>query len=546
MLPKYFFVIFAVLLSLLSANNLAQEQGEVSVKQLLETEETVEKRATEELPEEPPVRNTDIVIDPYERGQPQSAMAGFLSAVKDYDYELATHYMDFRNLSDSTAAVEPEELARMLHIVLRRTIWIDLEAISDLPTGNLQDGLPSYRELIGEIDSASGTIRLYLQRVPRSTDRVKIWKISNASVEKIPYLSEQYSYTEFGEWLSKHLPVKDFLGVELWQWVYFSVALVFYLCIAILVTYIASKLIARFKPETHEEYHRFLKGPVTLLLTILMSRLFVAESNVTLAVQAIMDGATILVFAWIWLFVRAIDLVKIKLSDRFIAQDKPLAVYLLRPASTVAKVIIVAVGTLLWFENLGFSATTLLAGLGIGGLAIALAAQKTVENIIGAITLYTSAPVKVGQVCQFGTTFGVVEEIGLRATRVRTINRTVVHVANAQFVDMQLENISEREVIAYRPLLFLKPDCQSKSVEGIIEDIANMLKAHDKIAATPHRVCLKGFTLHGLSLDVLAHVKTTDYDEYLVVINELNLKILDVIAQHGCQLNSTQAVEGVA
>ena len=158
MLPKYFFVIFAVLLSLFSANNLAQEQGEVSVKQLLETEETVEKRATEELPEEPPVRNTDIVIDPFERGQPQSAMAGFLSAVKDYDYELATQYMDFRNLSDSTAAVEPEELARMLHIVLRRTIWIDLEAISELPAGNLQDGLPSYRELIGEIDSASGTI----------------------------------------------------------------------------------------------------------------------------------------------------------------------------------------------------------------------------------------------------------------------------------------------------------------------------------------------------------------------------------------------------
>ena len=119
--------------------------------------------------------------------------------------------------------------------------------------------------------------------------------------------------------------------------------------------------------------------------------------------------------------------------------------YLLRPAGTVIKIIIFSIAALNWLENIGFNASTLLAGLGIGGLAIALAAQKTVENIIGAITLYTSAPIKIGDFCRFGNSFGVVEEIGLRSTRIRTLDRSVIYVANAKFIDMNLENYSERE-----------------------------------------------------------------------------------------------------
>lgn len=522
------FVLFLSFLLLVLPTN-ANEQNDVSVKALLTKPETSQKAENLSL-------DDDFVLDPYQRGQPQSAMAGFMSALEGYDYERATQYMDFRNLSPETRTIAPEELAKMLHVVLRRTIWIDTGAISDEPLGNLQDGLPSYRELIGVIDTPSGDIRLYLQRIPREEDRVRIWKISNATVEKIPYLSQQYAYSNVGEWLSEHTPPHDLLGVELWQWLYFSSALVFYYAIAFVITWLAGKLVQRFRPQTHTEFYRFLRGPVTILLTIEFSRVFVEKSNITLAVQAIMDGATLLVFAWIWLFVRLIDLLNIKLSERFLAQDKPLAIYLLRPASTVTKILVVIVGILLWFENLGFSATTLLAGLGIGGLAIALAAQKTVENIIGAITLYTSAPVKVGHVCRFGQTFGVVEEIGLRATRVRTLNRTVIHIANAQFIDLQLENISEREAIIYRPQITINPTANSLQMEAILADIKQLLTEHTRVAETPLRAVLKGFSLHGLELDVLAKVETTDYEDYLAIVNQLNLDMIAIISQHDCQL----------
>tara|TARA_B100000809_G_scaffold167278_1_gene164629 strand:- start:1531 stop:1836 length:306 start_codon:yes stop_codon:yes gene_type:complete len=100
---------------------------------------------------------------------------------------------------------------------------------------------------------------------------------------------------------------------------------------------------------------------------------------------------------------------KVLLAEKFVAQDKPLAMYLLRPAGTVINIIVFSVAALNWLENLGFNTSTLLAGLGIGSLAIALAAQKTVENIIGAITLYTSVPIKIGNFCWFGNSLGVVE-----------------------------------------------------------------------------------------------------------------------------------------
>jgi len=234
-------------------------------------------------------------------------------------------------------------------------------------------------------------------------------------------------------------------------------------------------------------------------------------------------------------------LLKSHLAQRFIAQEKPLAVYLLRPAGTVIKLLIILVAALHWLENLGFNASTLLAGLGIGGLAIALAAQKTVENIIGAITLYTSAPVKIGNFCRFGHSFGVVEEIGLRATRIRTLDRTVIYVANAKFIDMNIENYSEREKIAFRPKIFLAPNTKKENVEAFLHALREHLSSLDLISKEPLRAHFKAYTITGLELDILAYVKTTDFDVYLDEINALNLSILALLEQHNCPLQVVSA-----
>ena len=408
--------------------------------------------------------------------------------------------------------------------------------MDDSPGGSLQDNLPSYRELVGVVILNEKPVNIILQRVPRKKDRVKIWKISNATIAKLPQLAEAYGYTPFGEWLAERIPHLSILNVLLWQWVYFTLVIIGSYFFAKAFTWLSATVLSKVRPSTSPELKSFIKGPLSLLLTIFLARLVANDANKTMAVEAITEGATLFIIAWTWVFINFVDLMKVRLAGYFVAQDKPLAVYLLRPAGNVAKSVGIIIAMLVWFENLGFSASTLLAGLGIGGLAIALAAQKTVENIIGAITLYSSAPVKIGNFCQFDGQKGIVEEIGLRATRIRTMDRTVVYIANAQFVDMKLENYSEREKIAFSPKLILATSCSKDDVEDFIASLKTLLIETPSVESTLLRVHFTGFSRAGLKVDVLSYIKTTNFDEYLDLSDDLNLQILGLLEQHNCTL----------
>jgi MscS family membrane protein len=209
---------------------------------------------------------------------------------------------------------------------------------------------------------------------------------------------------------------------------------------------------------------------------------------------------------------------------------------LLRPGATALKIIVIVLALAIWLENLGFKATTLIAGLGIGGLAVALAAQKSVENLIGAITLYASTPVRVGDFCRFGDKIGTVEEIGLRSTQIRTLDRTVVHVPNAAFADMQLENFAQREKVWYHPQLRLRSDTAPDQVRYILKQVREMLHAHPKVDPEPARIRFTGIGTDAMLLDVFAYVATKDYGEFLEIAEDLNLRILDIVAASGTAL----------
>jgi MscS family membrane protein len=149
--------------------------------------------------------------------------------------------------------------------------------------------------------------------------------------------------------------------------------------------------------------------------------------------------------------------------------------------------------TLVWLNNVGFNVTTLMAGLGIGGLAVALAAQKPLENLIGAITLYTSRPVRVGDFCRFGDKIGTVEEVGLRATKVRTLDRTLVNIPNAEFVHLHLDNFTKREKIWYHPRISLRYETTPDQVRYILVEVRKVLYAHPKVLSDPARIRFVGF-----------------------------------------------------
>jgi MscS family membrane protein len=197
------------------------------------------------------------------------------------------------------------------------------------------------------------------------------------------------------------------------------------------------------------------------------------------------------------------------------------------------RVVIVLFALVIWLDQLGVRVTTLIAGLGIGGLAVALSAQRPIEDLIGALTIYSTGTVRVGDFCRFGANMGTVEEIGLRATRVRTLDDSIVSVPNGEFSKLHVEDLGRRSKIWYHPRIRLRYETTPDQLRCILVEIRRILYAHPRVLPDPARVRFVGFGEWSLDLDIFAYIDTTDYGEYLGIAEDLSLRIMDVVGQAG-------------
>jgi MscS family membrane protein len=197
------------------------------------------------------------------------------------------------------------------------------------------------------------------------------------------------------------------------------------------------------------------------------------------------------------------------------------------------KIFIALVALIAALQNFGFNVTGLIAGLGVGGLAIALAAQKTVENLFGSVSLVADEPVRIGDVCRFGDTVGTVEDIGLRSTRVRTVDRTLVTVPNAQFSTLALENLSRRDRIPVRATLTLPQGTSAERVRAVLSQLREMAVAQPKVHGPSTRARFVRMESKGLEIELLAYVQTTQWDEFVDIREQILLHALEVVGATG-------------
>ncbi len=167
---------------------------------------------------------------------------------------------------------------------------------------------------------------------------------------------------------------------------------------------------------------------------------------------------------------------------------------------------------------------------------MALAAQKTIENLFGGISVIGDRPVLVGDVCRFGDRTGTVMHIGLRSTRLRTQERTIVSVPNAQFSSMTLENISGRDKIYFHTTLSLRRDTTSEQMLGVLAAIGRILAEHPKVEEGKTPVRFIGVGPYSLDVEVSVYITSSDYDEFLALQQELLLKLLRAVEQAGTAL----------
>ena len=237
-----------------------------------------------------------------------------------------------------------------------------------------------------------------------------------------------------------------------------------------------------------------------------------------------------------WAGAVVIDLLTERWRSRLDPRVQAVSYSVLPLARQVIKLLIFLFAILSVLSVWGYNTSTILAGLGVGGLAVALAAQKTIENLFGGVSVIGDRPVLVGDVCRFGDRTGTVMHIGLRSTRIRTPERTIICVPNSQFSSMALENISERDKIWFHPTLNLRRDATSDQLMKVLSSLAEILREYRKVETGPLPVRFVGVGAYSLDIEIVAYVMTADYDEFLALQQELLLKMLQAVEQAGTAL----------
>jgi MscS family membrane protein len=501
--------------------------------------------ATTGLAQDQPAETTTAVVvqevvdkgpeDALNRGTPRGSIIGYLEASADLDFEKAAQFLDMRNLPDEVEEIGGSELARQLNHVFSRAVWLDDYTVSDSPEGVKGDGLPTYRDQLVVIKTKDGDVPLWMQHVPRG-DGENIWKVSNRSVALIPKLYDEYSYPPAIEKIRTWFPEDaSFLGFEAFKWFIMLASAfiswpVFYLFARILV-----RLFIKQGSATYELWRKILTGPMVALGIIMVLSFIVQRLGAGAYAQEWMRAQTVNTIVLIWVVWSIANLVKAHKQEKLIALGRPGAARLMQPITTFVKLFVLLFAVLFWLNNIGVNISTVLAGLGVGGLALALALQKPIEDMMGALSLFSQAPIRVGDFCQYGGYTGTVEDIGLRSTRIRTLTNTLIHVPNARLAHVEIENFTAREKIRFWPTLRLRYDTTPEQLRQIKAGILETLEQHEEVYDDPLRVRLTDFDEDAILVKVHSFMKTTDFPESLRIAEDLNFQIMEIIHGAGAQ-----------
>jgi MscS family membrane protein len=495
----------------------------VSAREILESQQAEEQLVAEKVQANPAGSAAPST--------PLSALLSLREAMRVNDYEKAGEFLDRRYLPEELEKYTDEDMLKALSYVWNQQNITNLAEISDDPEGNLNDGLPDYREQIGSVTISTGEIPIYLQRIPDGQGG-KVWKLSNATVAQIPQMWEELGYSPLADYLRENLPEFSFMGMDNWQ---LLGTILFFLVawpLALLTSYVLMRIALLIPNRFPLGIQRFFRLPMRLFLFVFIARLLIGELGLSLTARILLESSGMDYIAWTVLLLGLMSLLRDYQIRKMQHAGNTHYVALLKPFTTIMKIITVTIIALYWAKSAGYDMSTILAGLGVGSLAVALAAQKTLENIIGAVTLYTARPVSAGDFCRFGTITGTVEEIGLRSTLIRTMDRTMVVIPNSVFSAQEIENYSQRDRIRY----FRKFHLQLNSAEQlrfVLAELRKIFLAHPQVLQETVSVRFEDIQDANAILRLDAGVDTTDFQTFLGVAEDLNLRVVETVLDTG-------------
>ena len=478
--------------------------------------------------------------DPLGRSTPRGTVIGFLQAAQlGHDDSAAQYFQTAR----SRHPVNQNELVNQLKTLMDRAFVGNISRIADVPGGTPQQGLLPEQERIGKLSVGSDDVDLILVRV---NDPVygQIWLFSAESLAKIPDLYDQIAVEKVETRLPDALVKHSFLGLPAWQWLAILILIPLAMAGAWMLLQVArgiGALVAaarRRKIDYH--FEGAVSGPFWMILAAILHMIGVRTLGLPLLTRHYYGQIAVmfLVIGTTWLFTRVIGWTAKGIRTRAVGSGHIGFGSLVLLGQRILKALAVLAGIMVILGNFGFNMTTALAGLGIGGLAIAFAAQKTLENLFGGVSVLADEAIHVGDVCRFGTTIGTVEDIGLRSTRVRTQERIALTIPNGSLATMNLENLTRRDKFLLSTTLGLRSETSRDQLLFVLAEIRKLLYAHPRIEAETARIRFAGFGESSLDLDLFCYVKTLDSVEFTAIREDVLLRIMKIVDDSGTSFSS--------
>ena len=460
-------------------------------------------------------------------------MLGFLSAARKGNVEMAALYLNTPLREDSAT------LARQLGVVLDRRLPPHLNEISDKPEGSIADPLKPDEDVVGTIVTANGNLDIIVERIDRGKNG-KVWLFSMKTLSSIPTVFQEVSTPALEEFLPAFMVRTKVASIPLFEWLALFVGLpLVYLSTGLLnraLGRIVGSLRRLLVHDTSLRNPLLLPIPVRLLLLAGAIRLALANVALPLLARQFWSTAALLIAiaGCIWWL-----LLLIGSAERYlIARRHGLSgsASVLRLSRRLLDSIVLFAGLLYILYHFGVDVTAALAGLGVGGIAVALAAQKTLENVIGGVSLIADQAVRVGDFLNLGDVQGTVEEVGLRSTRIRTLDRTLVSLPNGQIATMKLETISVRDRFWFHPVVGLQHETTPEQLHAVLSGFREIFRRHPSVDLTSVRVRFIRLGAFSLDIEVFAYLSALDWNSFLEIQEQLLFSILDVVRKTGTKI----------
>jgi len=491
---------------------------------------------TQIVPAAAPASTPSKPSDSLDRETPDGTVFGFLRAADADNYSLAAQYLQ---LSPARRLTEGDALAMKLDVVMNRAFVGNLTP-SHQPEGTPQEDVPLDRQKVGKLSAGDVEADLELVRVT-DPNAGKIWLISSNTLAKVPELYNQVQARR----VEPHLPLwtvkHDFAGMPLWQW--FALLLLIPVAAApawllLVLAQIPLRVWAKRRGHMDLVRWRSVSAPVWLFGGAIVHRILASYLGLPLLPRHYYNQlvAVAVIVGAFWILWRVIRWSLQRVRNRALARGHSGTGSLMLLGERIIKVVVVIMALFLILGVLGVNMSTALAGVGIGTLAVGFGAQKTIENLFGGVSVLGDEVMRVGDVCKFGDRTGVVEDIGLRSTLIRTEERTLVAIPNGIVATINIENLSRRDKILFKTVLGLHLDTAPDHLRYVLTEIRGVLSSSKKVESDTIRVRLMELTPASLNVELMCYILTRDFNEFAEVREELLLQIMKFVEDSGTTL----------